>query len=336
MGRTSRLRGGHPRAALGGMNASTTLDFRTRLLGGAMLGASFACNVAVLFLPFMELRKGLGTEPYSLVRSVRMMWSSGLYVLAVLVVGFSVVFPFAKLAVLAVLATLCTRGRLGPRGHAALGWVERLGKWSMLDVFLVCLILTLTSGQLLVGANPLAGIPLFVAAIMLSIVTGNLLASHVDPQPPPAPRLVGWMLALAGLALAGTLAMPFLKIHDWLLADRAYSILSLSGTLLSTGAWTAGAVAAFFLVIAPLSTWALELKLWRQQHRAENTGRTWRRLLAWRRWSMLDVFGLALAVFLVEGDQLMHTEVRWGALFLVALVALRWALDVLLLRGERR
>jgi len=51
---------------------------------------------------------------------------------------------------------------------------------------------------------------------------------------------------------------------------------------------------------------------------------------------MLDVFGLALAVFLVEGDQLMHTEVRWGALFLVALVALRWALDVLLLRGERR
>ena len=321
------------RAALGGMHETTALDRRTRLLGGAMLGVSFACNVAVLLLPFMELRKGLGTEPYSLVRSVRMMWGSGLYVLAVLVVGFSVVFPFAKLG---VLAALCARGRLGARGHAALSWVERLGKWSMLDVFLVCLILTLTSGQLLVGAKPLAGIPLFVAAIMLSIVTGNLFANRVEPEPPQAPRLGGWMLALAGLALAGTLAMPFLKIHDWLLADRAYSILSLSGTLLSTGAWTAGAVAAFFLVIAPLSTWALELKLWRQQHRAENTGRTWRRLLAWRRWSMLDVFGLALAVFLVEGDQLMHTEVRWGALFLVALVALRWALDVLLLRGERR
>jgi len=315
------------------MNASTTLDSRTRLLGGAMLGASFACNVAVLFLPFMELRKGLGTEPYSLIRSVRMMWSSGLYVLAVLVVGFSVVFPFAKLA---VLAALCAGRRLGPRGHAALGWVERLGKWSMLDVFLVCLILTLTAGQLLVGAKPLAGIPLFVAAIMLSIVTGNLFANRVEPQPPQTPRLGGWMLTLAGLALAGTLAMPFLKIHDWLLADRAYSILTLSATLLGTGAWTAGAVATIFLVIAPLVTWALELQLWRQQRRNEAADRTWLRLLAWRRWSMLDVFGLALAVFLVEGDQLMHTEVRWGALFLVAIVAIRWALDVLLLRGERR
>jgi uncharacterized membrane protein YciS (DUF1049 family) len=168
------------------------------------------------------------------------------------------------------------------------------------------------------------------------IFRSNRPAICADPEPPPAPRLNGWMLTLAGFALAGTLAMPFLKIHDWLLADRAYSILSLSGTLLSTGAWTAGTVAAFFLVIAPLSTWALELKLWRQQRRSEATGRTWHRLLSWRRWSMLDVFGLALAVFLVEGDQLMHTEVRWGALFLVALVALRWALDVLLLRGERR
>lgn len=313
------------------MEPTTTLDRRTRLLGGAMLATACACNVAVLFLPFMELRKGLGTEPYSLVRSVQMMWSTGLYVLAVLVVGFSVVFPFAKLG---VLATLCARGRLGPRGHAALGWVERLGKWSMLDVFLVCLILALTSGQLLVGAKPLAGIPIFVAAIMLSIATGNLLAARADPAPPPAPRIAGWALALATLALAGTLALPFLKIHDWLLADRAYSIATLAATLLYTKAWTAGSVAAFFLIVAPLASCGLEHQLWQQQRRGLDTARAWHRLQAWRRWAMLDVFGLALAVFLVEGDQLMHTEVRWGAIFLVALVAIRWALDVLLLRGN--
>ncbi|HQF37589.1 MAG TPA: paraquat-inducible protein A [Opitutaceae bacterium] len=315
------------------MDAEVSLDRRTRLLGGAMLGVSFACNVAVLFLPFMELRKGLGTEPYSLIRSVRMMWGNGLYVLAVLVVGFSVVFPFAKLG---VLAALCGRGRLGPRGHAALGWVERLGKWSMLDVFLVCLILTLTSGQLLVGAEPLAGIPLFVAAIMLSIVTGNLLATRAGVEPPAAPRVGGWWLALAGLVLAGTLALPFLRIHDWLLADRAYSILTLSATLLSSGAGTAGTVAALFLVLAPLATWLFELQLWWRQRRGADAGGTWLRLLGWRRWSMLDVFGLALAVFLVEGDQLMHTEVRWGALFLVAMIAVRGALDVLLVREKRR
>ncbi|HLP00544.1 MAG TPA: paraquat-inducible protein A [Opitutaceae bacterium] len=312
------------------MNA-TTLDRRTRLLGGGMLLASFACNFAVLFLPFMELRKGLGTEPYSLVRSVRMMWGSGLYVLAILVVGFSLVFPFAKLG---VLAALCLRGGFGERGSRALEWVERLGKWSMLDVFLVCLILTLTSGQLLVGARPLAGIPLFVAAIMLSLATGNLLAARAEPEPPRAPRIGGWWLTLAWIALGGTLAMPFLQIRDWLLADRAYSIVTLAITLLRSGAWTAGAVVALFLVVAPIGLLATATTLWRRQRRGEPDQRAERHLELWRRWSMLDVFGLALAVFLVEGEQLMRTEVRWGALFLVAMVAARWGLDVLLARNN--
>lgn len=309
------------------MHTAVSLDRRTRWLGGAMLAVSFACNVAVLFLPFMELRKGLGTEPYSLIRSVRMMWSTGLYVLAVLVVGFSVVFPFAKLA---VLAALCLRGRLGPRGRAALAWVERLGKWSMLDVFLVCLILTLTSGQLVVGAKPQAGIPLFVAAIMLSLATGTMLATKLETEPEPIPSIGGWWLATAGLALAGTLTLPFLQIHDWFLADRSYSIASLSLTLLRHGAWVAGIVAALFLVIAPLGQWFAALRLWRNKRRGKPTARAQRHLYFWRRWSMLDVFGLALAVFLVEGKQLMRTEVRWGALFLVAMVTVRWALDTVL------
>ena len=54
----------------------------------------------------------------------------------------------------------------------------------------------------------------------------------------------------------------------------------------------------------------------------------WRtRMDVLRRWSMLDVFGLALAIFLVEGDYLMRTEVRWGALFLVAVVVIKYVAD---------
>ena len=42
-----------------------------------------------------------------------------------------------------------------------------------------------------------------------------------------------------------------------------------------------------------------------------------------RRWSMLDVFCLALAIFIFEGDYLMDTKVRSGAAFLALLVAVQ-------------
>jgi uncharacterized paraquat-inducible protein A len=130
--------------------------------------------------------------------------------------------------------------------------------------------------------------------------------------------------------------MPFLQIRDWLLADHSYGIAMLAFTLLHTGAWTAGTVATLFLVIAPIGMLVAATALWRRQRRDEPAARVQRHLEIWRRWSMLDVFGLALAVFLVEGEQLMRTEVRWGALFLVAMVAIRWGLDVLLARGNER
>src|SRR4051812_8033280 len=95
-----------------------------RRLVFSLLGVSLACNVAALLTPFMDLRIGFSTEPYSLLNSVRMMWSTGLYVLAALVVAFSVVFPFAKLAILSWVASGAT---LDPRRQSWLSAVERLG-----------------------------------------------------------------------------------------------------------------------------------------------------------------------------------------------------------------
>jgi uncharacterized paraquat-inducible protein A len=59
-------------------------------------------------------------------------------------------------------------------------------------------------------------------------------------------------------------------------------------------------------------------------------------MLLGRRWSMLDVFGLALAIFAVEGGYLMKTEVRWGALALAALVGGQLALQAALGRAFSR
>jgi len=112
------------------VNPSPLPPFRRRLVL-FLLGLSLAGNITALLVPFMNLRIAFTTEPYSLLSSATMMWNKGLYVLAALVIAFSVVFPFAKLATLIWVASATA---LGP----ALALVERLGKWSMIDVFLVC------------------------------------------------------------------------------------------------------------------------------------------------------------------------------------------------------
>jgi uncharacterized paraquat-inducible protein A len=315
------------------------LSTARRCVATGLLAVSLACNVAVLFTPFMKLRVGLGSDDYTLMRSVVMLWDSGLGVLAILVFAFSVAFPFAKLA---VLTAVTFAPSVTARHQAWLANVERAGKWSMLDVFLVCLILTLTSGQMLVGAEPRVGIPLFVAAILLSLTAGEVLSVAVGRHP-VAPRgrpsaASGLWLALAGLALAAAITLPFLRINDWLLANRSYSIGSLSLTLAREGSWLPALLAWGFLMLTPVMHWFASLSWWWKMRRGEDASAAWLRRKAYARWSMLDVFGLALAIFLVEGDYLMKTEVRWGALLLVAALALRhafdWALDRAAARSE--
>lgn len=307
--------------------------FRRRLVL-FLLGLSLACNVAALKLPFMNLRIAFSTEPYSLLSSATMMWHKGLYVLAALVIGFSVIFPFAKLATLIWVASGTS---LGPRRQRALLFVERLGKWSMLDVFLVCLILTLTSGQLMVGAEPLIGLPLFVAAILLGMTAGELLTASLPHDPAGArakpPLRAGVYLLLGALALAGALGLPFLRIDDWKLSDRAYSVVTVVPTLWNEGSPVAAAIVALFLIVTPTLAWCASARWWwgRRSDRPAPLSHARARLM--RRWSMLDVFGLALAIFLVEGEYLMKTEVRWGALFLVALLALQKAFQFALDRA---
>ncbi|MBD5781124.1 paraquat-inducible protein A [Pelagicoccus sp. NFK12] len=293
---------------------------RNRLIS-SLLCVSLLCNVAALALPFMRLRKGLDNEAYTLMHSVELLWEKGLYILSLLVIAFSILFPFAKLGTLFwVIGSEPTRSR-----H--LHWlhqVERLGKWSMLDVFLVSIILSLASKQFLVGAQPQPGLTFFIAAILMSMTAGELISRKVNSHSPAKTgterRQGGIFLALSGITLVAALAFPFLRIEDWLLKNREYSILTLIPALWAQGAWLASLITACFLVATPLLVWFAGLIAWRSQ--AHNPIPSYWTQLA-QRWSMLDVFGLALVVFALESDHIMRTEINWGALFLGATLVLQ-------------
>jgi paraquat-inducible protein A len=269
----------------------------------------------------------LSSDEYSLPRSVSLLWESKLYVLAIIIVVFSVCFPFFKLGVLISIVT----GWIPPRRRA--GWlaaVERLGKWSMLDVFLVCLMIALASDQWLVGATPRFGILCFTLAIVLSMTCSAVMAAKLEKPGRLVPiakkslnRLALVQILLLALVI-GALLVPFLEIDDWLLVDRPISLVGAVAGLWQTDARSLAVIVAVFLALAPLVSSLLCFVILRGRKRDQDVSRFRRALIVVRHWDMLDVFALALGIFLVEGRSFVKTELAWGAFFLALLLALYW------------
>ncbi len=292
-----------------------------------MLTLSFVLNVIALRMPFMDLRSGLSTEPYSLRASVQLLWESDLYVLAIVVVAFSILFPFVKLGVMAAVLFGGVRPAYEPR---LLAFVERFGKWSMLDVFLVCIMLALANDQFWIDAKPRPGLLCFTAAIVISMMTSRHMLRRAAPPPPhgeldlrhPLWLSVGQILLL--VLLVAALFVPFLEIDDWLLDDHPVSILSSIEGLWNGGAQPLAAIAALFLVVAPLLSALAVIVVIGIARRGRTVGKLREFAQFSRHWAMLDVFALALGIFLVEGREFVRTELSWGAFLLVGLLAFYW------------
>lgn len=138
-----------------------------------MIVLSAGLNIAALLLPFMETKQLIFFQDiYTLPHSVWMMWKNGYYLLAAIILCFSIVFPFLKLGSMTLLWFM----RFDDAERAKyLSILSFLGKWSMLDVFVVALLLVLTESKTLLQATPRIGVYLFAAAILISMVTSFLI-----------------------------------------------------------------------------------------------------------------------------------------------------------------
>lgn len=139
---------------------------------------SLGLLVAGQVLPFMEMQKLVFfKEGYSLPRSILSMWNNGLYFLAVVIFLFSIVFPFTKLALLLAIWFMPFEAAMRDR---TLHWLAAVGKWSMLDVFVVAVLLVLTQASAMVSATPRMGLYLFAGAILLSMVATMMVSSAAN------------------------------------------------------------------------------------------------------------------------------------------------------------
>ena len=139
-----------------------------RVVLALLLPAATACFVLGLTLPLLELERLLVlTDRPSLLQLVTGLWSDGEQLLAGAVALFSVVFPMAKLAALHVAVVAGTPRR-------SLQMLGALGKWSMMDVMLVALVIFAAKTSGLATAITQPGLLFYAGAVVLSALAAVL------------------------------------------------------------------------------------------------------------------------------------------------------------------
>ncbi|KAA0998803.1 PqiA/YebS family transporter subunit [Paraburkholderia panacisoli] len=146
----------------------------------SLLLAAALAYVPANLLPIMHASSLGRSEDDTILGGVAYFWTSGDWPLAVVVFVASVVVPMLKLAALTLQTAAVRRSSAWqPRERARLHrLVERVGRWSMLDVFVVALTVTLVhfGSFAVITAGP--GALAFGAVVILT-----MLASHqFDPR----------------------------------------------------------------------------------------------------------------------------------------------------------
>jgi paraquat-inducible protein A len=146
---------------------------------GALLLAALPLFVAGLVMPAISFtRFALITQTYSLLDGVLAFYASKKYVLFAVVFVFSIVLPALK-----ILVGLWAWAP-GARNRAMLGKVVRLfaaiSKWSMLDVFIIAVMVLALEGSLFTTSDVKIGVVLFAAAVVLSTLALMRLARSMS------------------------------------------------------------------------------------------------------------------------------------------------------------
>ncbi len=160
---------------------ATGLD---RWLGwGAILAAILL--VAGWMLPIMTVERLLFlSREISILQGVAELWSEDEAFLAIVIGAFSILLPAVKLALALYLWFHAEAGSQQLR--RALGLLELAGRWSMLDVFVVALLVVAIRTSLIDDVTVHPGVYVFTAAIVLSLVVVQRMAvlarRAVDPD----------------------------------------------------------------------------------------------------------------------------------------------------------
>jgi paraquat-inducible protein A len=146
----------------------------------ALLIAAAICYIPANLMPVMNTTMPAYAEKDTIMNGVILLYTSGSWPLALIVLIASVIIPLAKIVTLAyLLVTIQFRQPESQRERIRIyRFVEIIGRWSMLDVFVVTFVVALVQLQPLMSVEPGAGVIFFAAVVVLTMFA----AEQFDPR----------------------------------------------------------------------------------------------------------------------------------------------------------
>ena len=137
------------------------------------LVAAMVLYVPANILPIMQTDSLFGGQADTILSGVVFLWSSGSWPLAILVFVASIMVPLLKmLALMTILIAVHQGVRVHCHDLARLyRLLEIVGRWSMLDIFVVAILVALVQLQLVATVTPGKGAVFFGAVVVLTMLS---------------------------------------------------------------------------------------------------------------------------------------------------------------------
>ena len=137
-----------------------------------LLVITLLCFIVGLVSPIVTLTKFILIEnTFSVVSGSIQLLKEQQFFLFVIIAGFSIVMPLMKIAVLFKLLNTCekTRQQKSAILEKYLHWMHLYGKWSMLDVFVVAVLVVAVKLGAIASVEMRYGLYFFAAAVLMTM-----------------------------------------------------------------------------------------------------------------------------------------------------------------------
>jgi paraquat-inducible protein A len=147
------------------------MRLRDNRLAAVLCVIALATLAVAINRPFLSMSKLGEMRVFSLLSGIMELFRTNQALIGSILLVFSVIFPFAKL--IAILTATSSLVPISTKLRKRLHWLATVtGKYSLLDILVVAIVIVLVKFKGLTEAQALPGTTLFCVAICLSILGG--------------------------------------------------------------------------------------------------------------------------------------------------------------------